>query len=129
MKKIIFSLFIILYLFSCSSTKNTEIIWENGLVGTRSPDSIRYYFNSQKDTIVTLYKNRLYQNPDIQGNFILHFYIRNSGVVENISIDSSSIIDNILLSQIRIAVADWTFPVSNIDSIEVLAPMYLLKEE
>jgi len=128
MKKILFSLFIIIYLFSCTS-KNTEIIWENGLIGNRSPDSIRYYFNSQKDTITTLYKNRLYQLPELQGNFILHFYIRSSGKIENVSIDSTSITDNVLLSQIRLAVANWTFPVSDIDSVEVLAPMFLLKEE
>jgi len=128
MKKIFFSLFIIIYLFSCTS-KNTEIIWENGLIGNRAPDSIRYYFNSQKDTITTLYKNRLYQNPELQGNFVLHFYIRSSGKIENISIDSTSITDNILLSQIRLAVSNWTFPVSDIDSVEVFAPMFLLKEE
>ncbi|MGC9367068.1 MAG: AgmX/PglI C-terminal domain-containing protein [bacterium] len=121
-------IFIVLWITSCGP-KQTEIVWESALVGTRLPDSIRYYFDLQKDTIQKLYKNRLYVVPDLQGNFILKFMIRSDGQVENIFLDSCQLNDPVLESQIRLAVSNWTFPRSPEDSIEVLVPIYLLQEE
>ena len=127
-KLLFFIIFVILWITSCGP-KRTEVVWESALVGTRLPDSIRYYFDLQKDTIQKLYKNRLYVVPDLQGNFILKFMIRSDGQVENIFLDSCQLNDPVLESQIRLAVSNWTFPRSPEDSIEVLVPIYLLQEE
>lgn len=127
--KLIFFIVIIGFWITSCGPKQTEIVWESALVGTRLPDSIRYYFDLQKDTIQKLYKNRLYVVPDLQGNFILKFMIRNNGQVENVVLDSCQLNDPTLESQIRLAVNDWTFPSSSEDSIEVLIPIYLLQEE
>ncbi len=127
--KMIYILILSALLFVSCAPREPNVIWESALVGTRMPDSIRHYFDIQKDTIQKLYKSRLYINPELQGNFILRFMVMKSGEIDYVFLDSCRLEDDLLQSQIRLAVQDWLFPPSNEDSIEVIVPIYLLQEE
>lgn len=118
-----------IFLFLSCGPKTPEIRWESGLVGNRSPESLEYYFDIQKDTIAKLYKSRLYINPDVNGNFTLHFFVMKNGNVESVNLDECTLKDSTLQSLIRLAVGDWLFPASEIDSVEIFVPVYLLQEE
>ncbi|MBN1619803.1 AgmX/PglI C-terminal domain-containing protein [candidate division WOR-3 bacterium] len=128
MKYIYIPVLLVFLMLSCGP-KTPEIKWESGLVGNRAPESLEYYFDLQKDTIAKLYKNSLYLNPDINGSFMLHFFVMKDGRVESVNLDDCTLKDSTLLSLIRLAVAEWTFPISEIDSVEILVPFYLLQEE
>ncbi|MBN1151031.1 AgmX/PglI C-terminal domain-containing protein [candidate division WOR-3 bacterium] len=128
MKYVYIQLLLIPLFFSCGP-KTPEIRWESGLVGNRAPESLEYYFDLQKDTIAKLYKSRLYSNSDLNGSFTLHFYVMKDGKVQSVNLEDCTITDSSLQSMIRLAVADWNFPKSDIDSIEIFVPVYLLQEE
>lgn len=128
MKYVYIQLLLISIFLSCGP-KTPEIRWESGLVGNRAPESLEYYFDLQKDTIAKLYKSRLYSNPNINGSFTLHFFVMKDGKVQSVSLEDCTITDSSLQSMIRLAVADWSFPKSDIDSIEIFVPVYLLQEE
>ena len=61
---------------------------------------------------------------ELRGNMIMA-----SGEIDYVFLDSCRLEDELLQSQIRLAVQDWLFPPSNEDSIEVIVPIYLLQEE